>query len=173
MIEQLAPRPRKTVPAQVMSVRPGGNGRIIICVETKDSVIEYILDKRSAGLLLAVADYLPRRWPMIEPLSRAERSILKSYRLGCIYVTAKGAIGTGTDLAHADRPAAAWWCSSRAAAESVLVAIGAYHPSLGRRCCPGYPAGCRSGRRGPVRALHGPAARQGSGMSLLQSVFEA
>jgi hypothetical protein len=55
---------------------------------------------------------------MIELPDRACHDYLRSFGLGCIFVTAKGAIGTGSDLVHADNPVIAWWCSSRRSAET-------------------------------------------------------
>jgi hypothetical protein len=53
---------------------------------------------------------------------------LRSFDLAVVFITPAGRIGTARGLSPASRISAAWWTQGRAAAESVLVAIGEHHP---------------------------------------------
>jgi hypothetical protein len=67
---------------------------------------------------------------MIEIPDRACHDYLRSFGLGCIFVTAGGKIGAGSDLAHADQPVAAWWCNSRRSAEEILTAVNGRYAGI-------------------------------------------
>jgi hypothetical protein len=65
---------------------------------------------------------------MIEIPDRACHDYLRSFNLGCVFIAHGCRIGAGSDLVHADRPIAAWWCNSRRSAEEVLTAVGERQP---------------------------------------------
>jgi hypothetical protein len=65
---------------------------------------------------------------MIAPITRDVADYLRSFDLAVIFITPAGRIGTARGLSPASRISAAWWTQGRAAAESVLVAIGEHHP---------------------------------------------
>jgi hypothetical protein len=65
---------------------------------------------------------------MIAPITRDVADYLRSFDLAVVFITPAGRIGTARGLSPPGRISAAWWTQGRAAAESVLVAIGEHHP---------------------------------------------